>query len=63
MKYSDYSLGVRLNELNPIVVERDLTKIALERTRQTEKVDEVVKDEVEQKLLEGIRRIRDMRIR
>ena len=63
MKYSDYSLGVGLNELNPIIVDRDLTNIALEKTRQTRKVDEAVKDEVEQKLLEGIRRIRDMRIR
>jgi len=63
LKYSDYSLGVGLNELNPIIVKRDLTNIALEKTRQTRKIDEAVKDEVEQKLLEGIRRIRDMRIR
>ena len=46
-----------------MVVERDLTKIHLGKTRQTERIDETVKDEVEQKLLEGIRRIWDVRIR
>ena len=63
LKYPDYSLGVGLKELNPMVVERDLTKISLEKTRQTERIDETVKDEVEQKLLEGIRRIWDVRTR
>ena len=63
LKYPDYSLGVGLKELNPMVVERDLTKIHLGKTRQTERIDETVKDEVEQKLLEGIRRIWDVRIR
>ena len=63
LKYSDYSLGVGLNELNPMIVERDLTNIALEKTRQTRKIEEAVKDEVEQKLLDGIGRIWDMRIR
>jgi len=63
LKYPDYSLGVGLKELNPMVIERDLTKIPLEKTRQIEKIDETVKDEVEQKLLEGIGRIWDMRIR
>ena len=63
LKYPDYSLGVGLKELNPMVVERDLTKIHLGKTRQTERIDETVKDEVEQKLLEGIRRIWDVRTR
>ena len=57
LKYPDYSLGVGLKELHPIVVERDLGRIPLEKTRQTEIVSESVKDEIEQKLIESIQEI------
>jgi hypothetical protein len=61
LKYPDYSLGVGLKELHPIVVERDLRRIPLEKTRQTEIVSESVKDQIEEKLLEGIQEIRKQR--
>jgi len=57
LKYPDYSLGVGLKELHPIVVERNLKRIPLEKTRQTEIVSESVKDQIEEKLFEGIQEI------
>ena len=54
LKYSDYSLGVGLKELHPVIVERDLRNLPLSSVRQTEVIHESIKDEIESKLLESI---------
>ena len=54
LKYSDYSLGVGFGELHPAVIQRDLNSLELERTRQTERISEAKKDEIENRLLESI---------
>ena len=54
LKYADYSLGVGLNELVPVVVERDLHRMPLEKIRQTELISDSKKDEIEQRLLDAI---------
>ena len=54
LKYADYSLGVGLRELTPLVVARDLRKANLEKTRQLEAIPESKKDEIEEKILESI---------
>lgn len=54
LKYSDYSLGVGLKELHPVIVERDLRNLPLSSIRQTETIHESIKDEIESKLLESI---------
>ena len=54
LKYADYSLGVGLNDLVPVVVERDLHRMPLEKIRQTELISDSKKDEIEQRLLDAI---------
>tara|TARA_B100002051_G_C16620223_1_gene577822 strand:+ start:221 stop:607 length:387 start_codon:yes stop_codon:yes gene_type:complete len=54
LKYADYSLGVGLNDLVPVVVERDLHRMPLEKIRQTEIISDSKKDEIEQRLLDAI---------
>ena len=55
LKYADYSLGVGLKEINPEIINRDLRKIPLEKTRRTETISESTKDEIEQKVVEALR--------
>ncbi len=54
LKYADYSLGVGLKELIPLVVARDLRKADLEETRHLEVIPESKKDEIEEKIIESI---------
>ncbi len=54
LKYVDYSLGVGLKELAPMVVERDLRKVPLEKIRQTQIISNSKKDEIEEKLMDAI---------
>ncbi len=57
MKYSDYSLGVGLEQLVPVVVERDLRRVPLEKIRKTEIISDSKKDEIEQQLFDAIHSI------
>ena len=57
LKYADYSLGVGLKEIEPIIVERDLRKVPLEKIRQTQIISDSKKDEIEQKLFDAIQSI------
>ena len=63
LKYSDYSLGVGLKELHPVVVKRDLRSLSLEKIRQIGIICESSKDEIESKLLESIDTIWEQRTR
>ena len=57
LKYADYSLGVGLKEIEPMIVERDLRKVPLEKIRQTQIISDSKKDEIEQKLFDAIHSI------
>ena len=57
LKYADYSLGVGLKEIVPMVVERDLRRIPLDDIRQTQKITDSKKDEIEQQLSDAIHSI------
>ena len=57
LKYADYSLGVGLKEIVPMVVERDLQRIPIENIRQTQKISDSKKDEIEQQLYDAIHSI------
>ena len=57
LKYADYSLGVGLEEIEPMIVERDLRKVPLEKIRQTQIISDSKKDEIEQKLFDAIHSI------
>ena len=57
LKYADYSLGVGLKEIVPVIVERDLRRIPLDDIRQTQKISDSKKDEIEQRLYDAIHSI------
>ncbi len=57
LKYADYSLGVGLKEIVPVIVERDLRRIPLDDIRQTQKITDSKKDEIEQQLSDAIHSI------
>ncbi len=57
LKYADYSLGVGLKEIVPMVVERDLRRIPLDDIRKTQKITDSKKDEIEQQLSDAIHSI------
>ncbi len=58
LKYSDYSLGVGLKEIQPIVIGRDLRETNLNTTRQLEVISESKKDEIEERILRCIETLR-----
>ena len=54
IKYSDYSLGVGLSELEPTPVDLDLTQVSFLNIRREDSISETKKDEIEAAILEGI---------
>ena len=54
IKYSDYALGVGLEELEPIPIDLDLREVSFENIRREDVISETKKDEIEAAILEGI---------
>jgi hypothetical protein len=61
VKYSDYSLGVGLEELEPTVIGRDLRRAELSDIRNVEKISNSKKNEIEEKILESIEIFKNVR--